>query len=269
MTDPFITGLLIKMATSAVIVVAASLVVERTGPFLGAMIATLPISAGPAYAFLAYEHGPAFVETSSLVSLAANAATALFIVLYAGLAQRRGVVASVAGALGAWLVAAWVVTRFDWSLPAAIALNAAAYGGALLLSQRFLGGAPGRSTAPKPWWAIPARAAGVMFLVAVVVLAGRLIGPKAAGLAALMPVVLTSLALVLHPRIGGPATAGVMANGLPGMIGFTTSIVVLHVTVVPLGSVVALCAALGVCVLWNVGLTVRQRLRRPRAIGVS
>ena len=48
-----------------------------------------------------------------------------------------------------------------------------------------------------------------------------------------------------------------------------TSIVVLHVTVVPLGSVVALCAALGVCVLWNVGLTVRQRLRRPRAIGVS
>jgi hypothetical protein len=264
MTDPFITSLLVKMATSAVIVVTASLVVERTGPFLGAMIATLPISAGPAYAFLAYEHGPAFVETSSLVSLAANAATALFIVLYAVLAQRRGVVASVAGALGAWLVAAYAITRIEWSLAAAAALNAAAYGGALLAARGYLGLAPVRSDAPKPWWAIPARAAGVMSLVAVVVLAGRLIGPKAAGLAALVPVVLTSLALVLHPRIGGPATAGVMANGLPGMIGFTTSIVVLHVMVVPLGSVAALLAALAVCVLWNVGLTVRQHLRRPR-----
>ncbi|KAA2242271.1 hypothetical protein [Salinarimonas soli] len=265
MADPFLIALALKMVTSALIVVAASLVVERAGPFLGAMIATLPISAGPSYAFLAYEHGPAFVEASSLVSLAANAATALFIVLYAALAQRHGVAASIAGALAAWLVTAWTITRFDWSLPAGIALNVAAYGGALLAARRFLGRSSGRGPAAKPWWAVPARAVGVMCLVATVVVVGRLIGPKAAGMAALVPVVLTSLAAVLHPRIGGPATASVMANGLPGMIGFTTSLVVLHVAVVPLGSVLALLAALAVCVGWNVGLTVRQRLLRPGA----
>ena len=37
----------IKMAASALIVVTASLLVERSGPVVGALIATLPISAGP------------------------------------------------------------------------------------------------------------------------------------------------------------------------------------------------------------------------------
>ncbi len=36
-----------KMLTTAIIVVAASKIVERAGPFIGAMVATLPISAGP------------------------------------------------------------------------------------------------------------------------------------------------------------------------------------------------------------------------------
>lgn len=263
MPDPFLTGLLLKMATSALIVVAASLVVERSGPFLGAMIATLPISAGPSYAFLAYEHGAAFVERSSLVSLSANAATALFIVGHAALAQRRGVVASVMGALAAWLVAAWGLTRLDLSLGAALALNAAAYGGALVLARRYVGARAAGAAGRKPWWAVPARAAGVMALVGVVVLVGRWIGPRAAGLAALVPVVLTSLALVLQPRIGGPATAAVLTNGLPGMIGFTLSIVVLHLAAVPLGVGPALLMALAVCVAWNLGLMVAQRLRAP------
>ena len=59
--------LVMKMLTSAAIVVGASLVVERSGPFLGAMIVTLPISAGPAYAFLAVDHGSAFIASSALI----------------------------------------------------------------------------------------------------------------------------------------------------------------------------------------------------------
>ncbi len=261
MSDPFLLGLALKMIASAAIVMAASLIVERTGPFMGAMIATLPISAGPSYVFLAYEHGPAFIERSSLVSLTVNAATAGFIVVYAALAQRRGLLISLGSALVFWLVAAWVITRFEWSLPGAVVLNAAAYGGAILVTRKLLQAAttlPGRSS---PWWAVPARAVGVMTLVAAVIIAGRLIGPKAAGMAALMPVVMTSLAAILHPRIGGASTAAVLVNGLTGLIGFTAGIVVLHVASVPLGSVAALTAGLVTCILWNGGLALRAHSR--------
>ena len=41
--------LALKMAMTATIVVAASVAVEHVGPFLGALIATLPTAAGAAY----------------------------------------------------------------------------------------------------------------------------------------------------------------------------------------------------------------------------
>jgi len=43
------------------IVVAASLIVERSGPFIGSMIAALPTAGGAAFIILAMEHPPAFV----------------------------------------------------------------------------------------------------------------------------------------------------------------------------------------------------------------
>ena len=122
--DQFWLGLALKMATSAGIVVVASKMVERAGPFLGAMIATLPISAGPAYVFLALEHSPAFIERSSLWSFAVNAATACFILAYVRLA-RRGFLPSVAGAVGAWVLVAGLIAQIDWTFLAAGMLNAA------------------------------------------------------------------------------------------------------------------------------------------------
>ena len=41
--------LALKMALTAAIVVGASVAVERSGPFIGALIATLPTAAGAAY----------------------------------------------------------------------------------------------------------------------------------------------------------------------------------------------------------------------------
>ena len=49
----FWLALLLKMAVTALFVIAASYAAERAGPVVGAMIATLPIAAGPAYFFLA------------------------------------------------------------------------------------------------------------------------------------------------------------------------------------------------------------------------
>ena len=45
----FLLELTLKMAMTAAIVVVASIVVERSGPFIGAMIAALPTAAGAVY----------------------------------------------------------------------------------------------------------------------------------------------------------------------------------------------------------------------------
>jgi hypothetical protein len=56
-----------------------------------------------------------------------------------------------------------------------------------------------------------------------------------------------------------------MAHSLPGMIGFTTALITLAVTVIPLGAPLALSLALLVSLLWNGSLVLLQRLRRPAA----
>ena len=59
--------------------------------------------------------------------------------------------------------------------------------------------------------------------------------------------------LILHPRIGGPPTAAVLANSLWGLIGFGCGIAVMHLAALRFGSAVALSLALATCVGWILG----------------
>jgi hypothetical protein len=114
------------------------------------------------------------------------------------------------------------------------------------------------------WYDIPLRASLVATLVAIVVTLSGWVGPNVSGTIALFPAVFTSMMLILHPRIGGPATAAVIANGGWGMIGFSIAIAVLHVAAVRFGSAVALSLALATCVSWNLGLWWFSRRRIAR-----
>src|SRR5215468_11820283 len=100
--DPtFILILSVRMAIAAAFVVSASIVTERSGPVIGALIATLPISAGPSYVFLAIDHDAAFIAEGALASLSINAATIFLSLTYVLLAQRHGVLLSCGGAVAA------------------------------------------------------------------------------------------------------------------------------------------------------------------------
>src|SRR3954467_5616452 len=114
LSDPFWVGLLAKMLATAAIVVAVSALVERVGPFLGAMIATLPISAGPALVSFPMDHGPAFLEASARTGLPPYAGTGTLSAVYARLAQHYGTLISVGGALAAWLVFSLLITAEYW-----------------------------------------------------------------------------------------------------------------------------------------------------------
>jgi hypothetical protein len=248
------------MLVTAAIVVAVSALVERVGPFLGAMIATLPISAGPALIFVAMDHGPAFLEASARTGLPAFAGTAVFAAVYARLAQHYRTLISVGGALTAWLLATVLITRKPWSVGAALALHVVVFGAAIWATRSVRRAAPVRAAGRI--WDIPFRAMIVMSLVASVVIMGRLLGPEAAGMIAVAPMVFASVGLVLQPRVGGAVPAAMMANGLLGLIGLVAALAFLSVSVTSLGSTAALLFALLICVAWNLAL-ITMRRRRP------
>src|SRR5258705_2808936 len=85
----FILTLALRMAVTAAFVVSASVITERSGPVIGALIATLPISAGPSYVFLALRHHSALIAASALARLPINAATLFFALTYLALSQRQ------------------------------------------------------------------------------------------------------------------------------------------------------------------------------------
>ncbi len=264
MLESFWIMLVAKMTTTAVVVVAASRLVERAGPFLGAMIATLPISAGPSYIFLAAEHGAEFVHRAALTSLATNAATFGFGALYALLARRAPLWFALGVSFGLWIVAALAIVATPWTFAAAGLLNVAAFVPAYLATRDCRATAPGRPPQTR-WWDIPFRAALVMSLVGLTVVVGRFLGAAAAGVAALVPIVLFSLAIILQPRIGGVGASAVISHALPGLVGFGVAVAVLHLATLPLGAPLALALALCVCIFWNLGLALARHVPIGRA----
>ena len=249
----FILLLALRMAVAAAFVVTASIVTERSGPVVGALIATLPISAGPSYVFLALDHDAAFIAEGALASFPINAATMCFCLVYVFLAQRQNALVSVGGALAMWLVLAVLERLVSWTLLGGFVANAVAFGICIPAFRRFQH-VKKMPLITRRWYDIPLRATMVATLVALVVSLSRWVGPFVSGTIALFPVVLTSVTMILHPRIGGPATAAVIANGGWGMMGFSLSFVVLHFVALQFGSAIALSLALATCVGWNLAL---------------
>jgi hypothetical protein len=248
----FILTLALRMAVTAAFVVSASVITERSGPVIGALVATLPISAGPSYVFLALDHDAAFIAQGALASLPVNAATIFLALTYVVLAQRHNAALSFAGAAVVWIALAALVRTIHWSIVGGLVANAVTFAICLPLMRRFRHVKMPLIT--RRWYDIPLRASLVATLVAIVVTLSGWVGPNVSGTIALFPVVFTSMMLILHPRIGGPPTAAVIANGGWGLIGFSIAIAVLHVAALRFGSAVALSLALATCVSWNLGL---------------
>jgi hypothetical protein len=259
-----------RMAATAAFVVLASRVAERGGPLFGAMVATLPLSAAPAYLFVALDHDSTFIAASALASLAANPANVVFCLVHAMVAQSRGLAASLSAALGAWIVFALAVQSVAWTLASAIFLNVFVFAFCLPIADRFRGAAMPQTC--RRWYDVPLRAGMVATLVAIVVGLSSRVGPTVTGILALFPIVLTCLVLIFQPRVGGPAVAALTANGIVGLAGYGAALVVLHIAAVRFGSPAALALALSVSIGWNLSILIIRRRTvtvRPPAIALS
>jgi hypothetical protein len=248
----------LKITVTTVFVVICSLITERAGALIGALVVTLPTSAGPVYVFLAMEHDASFVAGAAIGGLIMVAVNAAFCLVYAAAAQRHGIVASFAAAFATWIALALLTGSLTWTFAGVIVLSLVTFGVCVPLAERFC-----HDTAPSGehcWYDVPARALLVCSLVAVVIGLSAKLGPVLSGSLALFPIALLGTGLILHHRVGGPATAAVMANAIPASAGFATGLALLHLTAVPLGTAAALCLTLLTSVGWNVALWgVRRR----------
>jgi hypothetical protein len=258
----FWLALATKLIITAGFVVLASWTAERAGPLVGAMVVTLPVAAGPAYVFLALDHDSDFIAASALTSLVSNAATIVFCAVYSTLAQSRGRMVSLCLAFAAWVAFVTLLRPLGATLPAAFAVNVV-----VILVCAPIGWRLRHAAMPpviRRWYDVPLRAGMVATLVATVVTLSVQLGPATTGILALIPIVMISLILLLHRRLGGPAMAAILANSIPGLVGFCFALVSLHLLAPRTGTAPALAAALAVSIGWNLILFAVSRYARLR-----
>jgi hypothetical protein len=253
----FALTLIVKMAVTAGFVLAATMTAERAGPLVGGLVATLPIGAGPVYVFLALDHDAHFIAQSAVASLAINMVNVIFATVYVLLAQKRSLAVSLPVALLVWTVLALVVHSIQWTVIGALIANIVVLGVCLRLVRPLR-----HVTMPRfsrRWTDLAMRAFLVAILVGVVVSLSFRIGPGGSGILAVFPVVLISIMLILHPRVGGKPAAAVLANTPLGLVGFGVACVVLNVAAEPLGSAIALALALATSVGWGLFVLTARR----------
>jgi len=253
----FFITLAIKMAVTAGFVVVATVTAEKTGPLVGGLVATLPLGAGPVYVFLALDHGAEFVAESAVTSLVINNANVIFALTYALLAQRFALAVSLPLALAVWFALAFGAHEFHWTVASAVVSNLVVLPVCIALAR------PLRHVAIPPirtyWTDLALRAAMVAILVGLTITLSFSIGPEASGIMAVFPIILISIMLILHRRVGGKPTAAVMANGVVGLVGFAFACVVLHYAALAYGAVIGLSLALATSVAWGISVFMARR----------
>src|ERR1700742_2838272 len=163
----FMLTLGLRMAVAAAFVVTASFITERSGPVIGALIATLPFSAGPSYVFLSLDHDAAFIAQGALASLPINAATIFMGLTYVILAQRHNALISWGCAAIVWIACAIGLRMIHWWLLGGASANLVAFGICIPLLARYRHVKMPLVT--RRWFDIPLRASLVAALVAAVV----------------------------------------------------------------------------------------------------
>ena len=253
----FALTLIVKMAITAGFVLAATVTAERAGPLVGALVATLPLGAGPVYVFLALDHDAHFIAQSAVNSLAINTVNAIFALTYAWLAQRRSLAISLPVAMLVWAVLAWTVHEIQWSVLNAILINVVVLGVSIPLAR------PLRHVRMPvfhaQWTDLAMRAALVALLVGITVTFSFQLGSGGSGILAVFPVILLSIMFILHKRVGGPPAAAVLANAPLGLVGFAFACTVLNFTAEPFGTAIGLSLALATSVSWSLLVLLARR----------
>ena len=181
------TSLLVKVTATVLVITAAALVAERSGPFWGGIVAGLPVVAGPFYVLLALQTDVAFIARSALSSFAAISAIGVFLLVLIRLAPRCRLAPALAMAVGAWLAAAAVLLRYPLSVGPAALVNVLVVAVCVRLTRDAWWARTAMTAMPRRWFDVPVRALIIGGFVVGVTAASRAIGQAGAGISTMFP----------------------------------------------------------------------------------
>jgi hypothetical protein len=218
--------LVLKLVTTPLFVVGATLVGRRWGPAVSGLLVGLPLTTGPISYFLCSERGSAFAVQSAVAGLGGQAAVFAFCLTYARLARTRSWATALGTGALAFGAVAVVVAEARWDLLSAVLFLGVALG----FSLRTLS-APQTTdeTGPPPWWELPLRVLiTTALVVAITALANRL-GAQRTGILSTFPIYSAIFATFTHTTRGGRASAQILAGVLLGSVGYGAFFVVVVV----------------------------------------
>ncbi|MGV1721691.1 hypothetical protein ACT4MC_24285 (plasmid) [Vibrio furnissii] len=94
---------LVRMAATALVIIAVSWSVQLLGPLVGGVLAGLPITMGPGFFFLIDQASAPFVSQAAAFTILSLCATQSFLLAYIVVARRGPPWAALLAALAAWL----------------------------------------------------------------------------------------------------------------------------------------------------------------------
>ena len=161
-----------------------------------------------------------------------------------------------------WFAGAAALRQTDWTPFTALALDAVVFGITIPLSWRYRTSSAAAKFL-RTRFDIPLRAITAAVVVAIVTTASYSIGSFISGVFAVFPIVMASSIVILHPRVGGKASASMMAHSQIALIGLWLGFLALHYLVAPVGVWWALALGLLVSIGWSVMLSWFAREHDP------
>ena len=214
-----------KLVLTPALIAVATLVGRRFGPSISGWLVGLPFTSGPVSLFLAFEQGTAFAAAAAAGSIAGVAASAVFAVAYAAMAQRYRWPASLAVASVAFAVAVTALHAMPLGSGNPLPLLALYAGGvtAAIAGIRLIPPPRALDEAPAPpRWDLPVRMAVATALVVIITSAAPLLGPQLSGLLTTYPIYAGVLAVFAHSQRGGAAATQVVRGLCYGILAFAT-----------------------------------------------
>ncbi|MFN7102293.1 MAG: hypothetical protein ACK4N1_06665 [Pseudorhizobium sp.] len=255
------TDFLIRMSSTAIVVVFTTWIAARLGPRIGGVLIGLPIVLAPGFFFLLRDHAPEFAGSSASGALYSLAATQIFLGAFVVASTRLGAIPTLGCAILAWVTLAFPFALLSPDPLMGAVLFTLATVLARTTSRRFVH--TGRlAPSPTRWSLLILRGLAAGMLVGCVTFASSRLGASLSGTLLAFPIGFCVILLSLQLDQGSEMAAQTAYSGLVGVIGLAGFCLVLAVATRLMPPWPAFAAALLASVTITAVLTVMAQSKR-------
>ena len=257
-TFVLLAGMIWKAGLTAFTIILVTVLAERAGKTLAAILMGMPLSIGPALALLAFSHGHEFVARSANHALSSVLGVVLFIIAYVHAAKLYGLWVCVLAGYTAWFASALVLSHVDLSFWGALGCaTAGLLTGQLLIPRMEIPLRDATQAAgPTPIRFLIVRGSLAGLVVASVVTLAPLLGPALAGYFASVPVILGTAAWMLTSVANNQFAAATLSHADRGLLSFLAFCATVACLTGALPAYAAIATGIGVSVVVSLGLVV-------------